>query len=47
MTKAEEYLRWAEEADERAETLRDTEAKQIYHKLAANWCELACLTLDR
>ena len=41
MTKAEDYLKWAEEADERAETAKDLEAKKIYRELAANWRELA------
>ena len=41
MTRADDYRRRAEEADERARQTRDPEAKRTFHEVARQWRDLA------
>ena len=41
MTKAEEYRKLAEEAQSRADALKESEAKRMYKQLANSWREMA------
>lgn len=41
MTKAEEYRRLAEEAQRRADALKESEAKRMYQQLADSWRDMA------
>jgi hypothetical protein len=43
MLRPEEYLKRAEEAEAKAETVRDFDAKQTYLEIAKQWRELAKL----
>jgi hypothetical protein len=40
-SKAKQYERQAKEADEKAETVRDSEAKQTWRDIAAHWRAMA------
>jgi hypothetical protein len=41
MTKAEEYRKNAEAADEQAQASRDYHAKQTYEQVARDWLKMA------
>ena len=41
MSKAQEYLKLAQEAEKRAEAMKDSEAKRMYAQLASSWREMA------
>ena len=40
MSKAEQYKTPAEEAERRAEAVKDSEAQRMYRQLAASWREM-------
>jgi hypothetical protein len=41
MSKADEYRRLAEEAQKRADSLKECEAKRMYQQLADSWRDMA------